>query len=333
MAKKMDAVEAILKKMRTRFGEETVTTLDGSDQRATVTEVIPLGIGPVDRYVLGIGGLPVGRITELFSEEGVGKSALALQAIASAQRGGGIVLFAETENALQPERATVFGVDRSRIILDQPDCIEDCLEHLGAWLEMLPSDPEGPSLAVWDSIAATPTREELKEGLTGGEAMGYRARLLSRALRSLTQIAAEKRAAILIVNQTRTKIGVVFGDPTTTPGGGAVKFAASVRLRLYPGKAIRDAGTQVGREITVKAVKNKLSVPFRKVVVRFNFATGWDDDWSTLNYAKELELVPDRARGDKALADARAALDACDWLPEGVVAKPSAAPVESGDEE
>jgi recombination protein RecA len=169
---------------------------------------------------------------------------------------------------------------------------------------------------MWDSIAATPTRAELKEGLIGGEAMGYRARTLSRALRSLTALAARKQTAILLVNQTRTKIGVMFGDPITTPGGDAVKFAASVRLRLYAGKAVKDAATHIGREITVKAAKNKLAPPFRKALVRFDFARGWDDDWSTLNYAKELGLVPERARGEKSLAEARAALDGCGWLPE-----------------
>ena len=96
----------------------------------------------------------------------------------------------------------------------------------------------------------------------------------------------------------------------------AVKFAASLRLRLYPGKGYKNAGTQIGREVTIKCVKNKLSAPFRKVRLRFDFETGWDDAWSTLNYAKELQLVPERARGEKAVTEARAALDACDWLPE-----------------
>lgn len=315
-----DAIEKLLATLRRKFGAESATTLAGNAQRATVTDVVSTGIGVVDRYVLGIGGLPVGRITELFSEEGAGKTSLAFAVIASVQREDGIVVFAETENALQPERAEVFGVDRARLVLLQPDCLEDCLEQAGAALEALPVG-KAPSLFLWDSVAATPTRAELKEGLIGGEAMGYRARTLSRALRSLVGVAAKKRVAILIVNQIRQKIGVMFGDPTTTPGGEAIKFAASIRLRLYGGKAVKDAGTQVGREVTVKAVKNKLSPPFRKVVTRYDFATGWDDAWSTLNYAKELGLVSDRAKGEKAVTEARKLLDACGWAADGIVEK------------
>ena len=312
-----DAVEKLLNTLRRKFGDDAATTLAGNDQRATVTDVVPTGIGAVDNYVLGTGGLPVGRVTELFSEEGAGKTSLAFACIAQAQKGGGLVVFAETENALQPERAEVFGVDRSRLVLLQPDCLEDCLEQAGVALDAMAS-VSAPSLFLWDSVAATPTKAELKEGLIGGEAIGYRARALSRALRSLVGIAAKKRAAILLVNQTRVKIGVMFGDPVTTPGGEAIKFASSVRLRLYAGKSFKDAGTTLGREVRVKAVKNKLAPPFRSVVTRINFEKGWDDDWTTLNYAKELGLVEERARGEAALAQARQLLAACRWSPEGI---------------
>jgi recombination protein RecA len=317
MVRKTDVLQALLTKLRKKFGGDVATTLGSDGTRAEVTEVVPMGLGPIDRYVIGIGGLPVGRITEVYSEEGVGKTSLGLAVCASAQKDGGQVIIVETETALQPERGKAFGMDLGRVILLQPDCMEDALDQMGACLDGLPNGGT-PSVMLWDSVAATPTRQEMEDGLIGKDAIGVRARLLSRMCRSLVALAARKRVAMVFINQTRMKIGVMFGDPVTTPGGQAVKFAASVRLQLWGGKMLKDGATAVGRYVTIKATKNKLSPPFRKVQTLFRFGTGWDDAWTTLNYAKELDLVPERSRGEKALEEARAALDACNWSAHGI---------------
>lgn len=316
-----DVIQDLIRKLRAKHGSGAAMTLASDGARSEVTDVVPFGLPPVDRYVLGCGGLPVGRITELFSEEGAGKSSLGFAAIASAQREGGIVVFAETENALQPERAAVFGVDRERLVLLQPSCLEELLEQATTALEALPVT-KAPSLFLWDSVAATPTKQEMEDGLIGKDAIGVRARILSRACRSLCGLAAKKHVAVLIINQTRQKIGVMFGDPTTTPGGEAVKFHASIRLRLYSGHHVKTKKEVVGKEVRVKCVKNKLSPPFRSVLTRYHFTYGWDAEWTTLTFAKDCGLVPETAKGEKALAEATRLLEACGWSPDSDIVRP-----------
>lgn len=294
-----DIIKNLRDSLNSKHGKGTARSLaEGSSSE--VRDVMPTGILPLDKYILGCGGLPVGRITELFSEEGGGKSSLVYQCIAECQKKGGIPILIETENALHPERVKVFGVDLENLVLIEPNCIEDALEQLDDVFMSLPEDA-GSLFVAWDSLAATPTKAELEAGLVGGNAVADKARIMSRACRTLCQRVAKYNAAMLIVNQTRTKMGVMFGDPTTTPGGQAMKFAASVRLKISGGKAIKtDGGEHSGKDILITAWKNRMAPPFRKCRVRLNYATGWDNEWTVLDFGKDRKIIKPRSRGQKA---------------------------------
>lgn len=284
------------------------TLAEGS--RSAIVECIPTGIHPIDHHVIGCGGIPVGRITELYSEEGGGKSSLVYQLIAQTQKLGGTPILIETENALHPERVKVFGVDVENLIVLEPDYLEQVLEQLAEVFDALPEEA-GPVFIGWDSLAATPTQSEVESGLVGGQAVADKARIMSRACRTLTRYVAGKRIAMLIVNQTRTKMGVMFGDNTITPGGAAMKFTASLRLRISGGKAIKDDnGSHTGKDILVSAWKNRLGVPFNKCRVRLNYATGFDNEWSVLDFGKDAKIIKPRSRGKKAYAEV---LDSLGW--------------------
>jgi recombination protein RecA len=291
---KADAVGQIIKAIREKFGEGSALRL--SDGPASeVREYIPTGIYAVDRYVLAIGGLPVGRIVELYGEEGTGKTTLALSAAASVQREGGLAIWAETEEAFNSERAATLGVDEQQLLILQPGTIEQTGQSAELALNTVPVGV-GPVLFVWDSIAATPTAREIEEGLNGNDRVGERAKALSKICRSLNRLAVEKRACLMFVNQIREKIGVMFGDKYTTPGGQAVKFHSSVRLQMFSGKSVKDGDEHTGKTITILATKNRLAPPWRKVQARLDYATGWDNQWTTINHAKDRGLIPESAR-------------------------------------
>jgi recombination protein RecA len=304
---KADTVGQIIKAIREKFGEGSALRL--SDGPASeVREYIPTGIYAVDRYVLAIGGLPVGRIVELYGEEGTGKTTLALSAAASVQREGGLAIWAETEEAFNSERAATLGVDEEQLLILQPGTIEQTGQATELALNTVPAGI-GPILFVWDSIAATPTAREIEDGLEGTDRIGERAKALSKICRSLNRLAVEKRACLLFVNQVREKIGVMFGDKYTTPGGQAVKFHSSVRLQLFGGKSVKDGDEHTGKTITILAAKNRLAPPWRKVQARLDYATGWDNQWTTINHAKDRGLIPESARNSvKTFAEAVAAL-------------------------
>ena len=301
-----DVINTVLAALSKKKINNARTLAEGS--RSAIVECIPTGIHPIDHHVIGCGGIPVGRITELYSEEGGGKSSLVYQLIAQTQKLGGTPILIETENALHPERVKVFGVDLEKLIVIEPDFLEQALEQLVEVFEALPADA-GPVFIGWDSLAATPTKEELKSGLVGGQAVADKARIMSRACRTLTSYVAGKRIAMLIVNQTRTKMGVMFGDNTITPGGAAMKFTASLRLRISGGKAIKDDnGDHVGKDILISAWKNRLGVPYNKCRVRLNYAGGFDNEWSVLDFGKDREIIKPRSRGKKAYAEVLASM-------------------------
>ncbi len=290
--------------VRAAFGKEAALLLGKGGSRSEVSECIPTGIDVVDRYLLGVGGLPVGRIVELYSQEGAGKTSFLLAALAGAQREGGVAILAETEQALSTERAAVMGVDLDALVLLQPGHMEELLVQVETAVLSVPKSA-GPILVGWDSVAATPTKKEVEEGLEGGAAMGERARILSLAMRKLPNLVSERRCCLVLINQIRDKLGVVFGDRTTTPGGHAVKFAASIRLQLFSGAAVKSKEGHTGKDVTFLVQKNRLAPPFRKAKVRLDYATGWNDSWSTLEHAKNLELIAEDARGKEALEEAR----------------------------
>ncbi len=320
---------AVLESIRAKAGKGSARLLsDGS--ASDIVEVVPTGIDVLDHHVLGCGGWPVGRIVELFADEGLGKSSMMFQSVAGVQRLDGIPTIVETEYALDSSRAQVFGCDTSRCILAQTDDIEEALQIIESAVDGLPKSKKGdpPNFIGWDSLAGTGSKEEAEKGMDSKERMGGRALLMGKAMRVLTSKCAEKRAILMVLNQTRQKIGLVFGDPTTTPGGAALKFHASVRLRLMGGKAVKNGEDHIGKVLTMMTAKNKCGgMPFAKGRVRLDYNTGWNNVWSTINFAKDKGLVDKKLR--PTIDNYKIAVAALGW-PEGYI--PAVAPG-TGDEE
>ena len=319
MPTKHDPVANILAAIHKGFGKASAMRLSGG-ARSDLREVIPTGIDVLDHYVLGCGGLPVGRMMEVISEEGAGKTSFLLACLAAAQRAGGIAILAETEVSLDTRRASVFGLDPDRVVLLQPGHLDEAVQQQEEAIKAIPAGV-GPVVLGWDSVAATPSKEEVEEGLGEASAFDKRAKAISQALRVLCPLAARHRVCLVYVNQIRDKIGVMFGNKTGSPGGHALKFHASIRLQLFSGKAQKDSASQhTGKFVTFLSIKNKLAVPFRKASVKLTYATGWDDKWSTLNHAKALGLVDNRAKGEEAWVVARDKLLAVGWGGSGGLA-------------
>lgn len=298
-------VEAMRAKLGKAAGAGVVEMAAGSISE--VKEFIPSGVSVIDHHLLGGGGLHVGRLTELFGGEGVGKSSLTYALMAGCQRAGGLVGLAETENALQVERAMTFGVDPDGIVLTHPASLEDALANAEAFMKSIP-EGVGPNLWVLDSIAACATKAELEAGAGGNLRVGEFARRMSHGVKQLCTLAARTRTAILMVNQTRMKIGVAFGNPVTTPGGEAVKFAASVRLQLMGGSAVKVEDSPVGKDVTILCMKNKLIPPMHKAKARLLYESGWHEPWTTLTHAKAVGAVNAKAQGMKGYREALATL-------------------------
>ena len=286
-------------------GQRVVEMAQGSISE--VREFIPCGVSVIDHHLLGGGGLHVGRLTELFGDEGTGKTSLVFAFMAGAQRAGGYVGLAETENALQVERAVAFGVDPAEVVLTHPETLEEALANAEAFMRNLP-EGAGPNLWVLDSIAAAATAAEIENGAGGALRVGEFARRMSHGIKQLCALAARTRTALLLTNQTRQKIGISFGNPTTTPGGNAVKFAASVRLQLMGGSSVKVDEAPVGKDVTVMCVKNKLIPPFHKAKARLLYDTGWHEPWTLLTHAKNVGAVGAKAQGMKGYREALAAL-------------------------
>ena len=303
-----DTIQTVIAALKSKHGKTAARKMsDGA--RSAITEAIPTGILPLDNWVTGCGGIPVGRVTELFSEEGAGKTSLVYQCIGQCQKIGGIAILVETEDALDPVRAEVFGVDLENLVLIEPNNMEEALAQINTAIEALP-EGSGPILLAWDSLAATPTKAEIEAGLVGGNAMADRARLMSRACRVLGNIVSKHRIAMLIVNQTRTKMGVMFGDNMTTPGGQGLKFLSSLRLKISGGKANKnDLGDHMAKDILFHAVKNRMAPPWRKCRVRLNYESGWDNEWTVVDFGKERGILKPRSRGKKAYDEVITALD------------------------
>jgi recombination protein RecA len=229
----------------------------GGDDAIPQVDVIPTGSLAVD-LALGVGGLPRGRIVEIYGPESSGKTTLTLHAIAEAQARGGVCAFIDAEHALDTDYARRLGVRLDDLLVSQPDCGEQALEITDTLVRTGAID-----LIVVDSVAALTPRAEI-EGDMGDAHMGLQARLMSQALRKLTAAISRTKTVLVFINQLRMKIGVVFGNPETTTGGNALKFYCSVRLDIRKGKAIRRGDELVGNETRVKVVKNKLAPPFRE---------------------------------------------------------------------
>jgi recombination protein RecA len=259
---------------------------------AAMTEFISTGVDVLDHYVIGRGGWPVGRMSETYSEEGAGKTALLLHSLASAQRAGGIAVLADSEGSFDEERATAFGVNLDELILLGPANLEELFEMAKATLRAH-RPHHGPMLFGWDSIASTRTKHGLVQE-AGDKKVADVALLMSEELPKVRQLLAPHRAHFMMLNQIRHKIGVSFGSNVITPGGNAPKFYSDVRLQFFGGKAVKRNDQHVAKIVTIMAVKNRLRAPFAKARVRFDYATGYNNVYSTCEHAKRLGLIKPR---------------------------------------
>src|ERR1700710_3145296 len=276
------ALDMALAQIDKQFGKGSVMRLGDSPEVAM--KVIPTGSIALD-IALGVGGLPRGRVVEVYGPEASGKTTVALHAVANAQAAGGIVAFIDAEHALDPDYARAIGVDTDALLISQPDTGEQALEIADMLIRSGALD-----LIVVDSVAALVPRAEI-EGEMGDSHVGLQARLMSQALRKITGALSNSNTTAIFINQLREKIGVMFGSPETTTGGKALKFYASVRLDVRRIEALKDGTDAVGNRTRVKVVKNKMSPPFKQAEFDIVYGQGISREGSLIDFGVEQEIV------------------------------------------
>src|SRR4249919_2453164 len=277
------AIDLAFAQIEKQFGKGSIMRLGTKDAIVPIS-VIPTGAISFDA-ALGVGGFPRGRVVEIFGPESSGKTTIALQVVAEAQKAGGMAAFVDAEHALDPQYAKKLGVDVDNLLVSQPDYGEQALEIAEALVRSGALD-----VLVVDSVAALVPRAEL-DGEMGDSHMGLHARLMSQALRKLTAIVSKSRTSLIFINQIREKIGVLFGNPETTTGGRALKFYSTIRIDIRRIASLKDGETVVGSRTKVKIVKNKVASPFRQAEFDITYGEGISRSGELIDMGIEAKLV------------------------------------------
>ncbi len=280
---KTSAIRLAMEQIEKQYGKGSIMKMNEAASRMN-TEVISTGVLPLD-LALGVGGLPRGRIIEIYGPEASGKTSVMLSVIAQAQKAGGVAAFIDAEHALDPVWAAKLGVDLNELLISQPDTGEQALEIAERLISSAAID-----VIVIDSVAALVPKAEI-EGEMGDSMMGLQARLMSQALRKLTGVINKSKTVVIFTNQLRQKIGVMFGNPETTPGGLAMKFYASVRLDIRKIEQLKDGDVSIGSRHRVKVVKNKVAPPFRVAEFNIYSATGISYEDGLIDVGVELGVI------------------------------------------